>query len=100
MNCYKIIKSLEASYFTKIVNKGSWLEAHNFIYAKEIKETVFLLFVTSEEKEKIEDVRALITQFDDFKNIGKQEPKQILFYLSIKKKHDFHYFEKFMRIGD
>lgn len=96
MNCDKIIQSLEASNFTKIVNKGNWLETHDLIYVKEIKESVFLLFLITVEKETIEDIRALIAQFDEFNNIGQQEPKQILFYLSIKKKHDLHYFEKFM----
>lgn len=98
MNCDKIIQSLEASHFTKIVNEGNWLETDALIYVKEIKEAVFLLFLITEEKEKLEDIRALIAQFDEFNDIGKQEPKQTLFYLSIKKKHDLHYFEKFMKV--
>lgn len=100
MNCHKIIQSLEASHFAKIVNNGTWLETHSHIYAKEIKETVFLLFLIAEEKENMEDIRALIAQFDNINNIGKQEPKQILFYLSIKKKYDLHYLKKFMKVDD
>jgi len=100
MDHQKILKSLEASHFTKIINNGNWFENHAVIYAKEIKDTVFLLFVVSESEEKKEDIRALIVQFDDIDNIGKHEPEQILFYLSIRKKNDLHYFEKFMKICD
>ncbi|MFP3590751.1 hypothetical protein [Chryseobacterium sp. SIMBA_038] len=100
MDHQKILKSLEASHFIKIINNGNWFESHAIIYAKEIKDTIFLLFVVSESEGKTEDIRALIAQFDDVGNIGKHEPEQILFYLSIRKKNDLHYFEKFMKICD
>ncbi|MET3535269.1 hypothetical protein [Chryseobacterium limigenitum] len=100
MDHQKILKSLEASHFTKIINSGNWFENHAVIYAKEIKDTAFLLFVVSESGEKTEDIRALIAQFDDVDNIGKREPERILFYLSIRRKNDLHYFEKFMKVHD
>lgn len=100
MDHQKILKSLEASYFIKIINNSNWFENHSVIYAKEIKDTIFLLFVISESEGKTEDIRALIAQFDDIDSIGKHEPEQILFYLSIRKKNDLHYFEKFMKICD
>lgn len=100
MDHQKILKSLELSHFTKITNNRNWFENHDIIYAKEIKDTIFLLFVVSEKEEKIEDIRALIAEFNDFSSIGKREPEQIMFYLSIRKKNDLHYFEKFMKIYD
>jgi hypothetical protein len=60
----------------------------------------FLLFAILDEKDEAADIRALIAQFNSFESIGQQKPEQIMFYLSIKEKHDFHYFKNYIKIGD
>lgn len=98
MNNQKILKSLRSGHFTKIANKGEWFEDGSVIYAKEIKDNIYLLFVILKDSER-ENVQALIAQFEDFNSIGKQEPKQIMFYLSIKDNKDLHYFEKYLAVA-
>ncbi|MDR6405508.1 MULTISPECIES: hypothetical protein [Chryseobacterium] len=96
MNCRNIVKMLKSDHFTKIKNKGNWFEEDSTIYAKEIKENVYLLFVILKDLQ-IESMRALIAHFDDIESIGTREPQQIMFYLSIKNKEDLHYFEKYLK---
>lgn len=96
MNCEKIIQSLESDHFSKIENQCNWFKEGSTIYAKEIRENIFLLFVVLKDL-KVENMRALIAEFDNMDTIGKKEPVQIMFYLSIKCKEDLHYFEKYLK---
>ncbi|MEY8760142.1 hypothetical protein [Chryseobacterium tongliaoense] len=96
MDCRKIVRSLKSDRFIRVTNQGNWFENGATIYAKEIKENIFLLFVILKDVD-IENVRALIAHFDCFKSIGLKEPEQIMFYLSIKDKEDLHYFEKYLK---
>lgn len=99
MDCQKIVKTLKHKDFVKIQNKGDWFEDGAAIYAKEIKDNVFLLFVILKDIQ-IENIQALIAHFDGFGSIGLKEPEQVMFYLSIKDKEDLHYFEKYLKITD
>ncbi|MFC3160426.1 hypothetical protein SAMN05443633_102260 [Chryseobacterium arachidis] len=96
MNCRDIVKKLESEHFTTIKNQGSWFEEGSVMYTKEIKENIFLLFILLKDL-KTESIRALIARFDEAENIGKKEPQQIMFYLSIKCIEDLHYFEKYLK---
>lgn len=96
MDCRKIVRSLKADHFIRVPHQGDWFENGATIYAKEIRENIFLLFVILKEVD-IENVRALIAHFDCFNSIGLKEPEQVLFYLSIKDKEDLHYFEKYLK---
>lgn len=99
MDCNKILKNLKHKDFIKVSNKGEWFEDGAAIYAKEIKDNVFLLLVILKDIE-IENIKAVIAHFDCFGSIGLKEPEQIMFYLSIKNKDDLHYFERFLKISD
>lgn len=99
MDCHKILKKLKHKDFIKVSNKGEWFEDGAAVYAKEIKDNVFLLFVILKDIE-IENIKAVIAHFDCFGSIGLKEPEQIMFYLSIKNKDDLHYFERFLKISD
>lgn len=98
MNSTNILKLLKHDDFTEIPNHGKWIESNASIFAKEIKEDVFLLFVVNHESEN-ESVRAMIARFDCLENISVKEPKQLMFYLTLQKSEDMHYFEKYMNIG-
>lgn len=89
---------LQQDDFAEIPNYGKWIETDSVIYAKEIKENVFLLFVINTEFEN-ESVRAMIAKFDCIENISRKEPKQLMFYLTLQKSEDMHYFEKYMNIS-
>lgn len=99
MDCRKIVKSLNHTDFKKVPYKGNWFEEGAAVYAKEIRDNIFLLFVILKDIE-IENIKALIAHFDNFSSIGKKEPQQVMFYLSIKNKEDLHYFEKYLKISD
>ncbi|MET3036677.1 hypothetical protein ABXT08_11270 [Chryseobacterium sp. NRRL B-14859] len=99
MDCQKIIKTLKHKDFIKIDNNGKWFEEGAAIYAKEIKDNIFLLFVILKGIH-IENIQALIAHFDCFNSIGLKEPKQIMFYLSIKDKEDLHYFDQYLKTSD
>jgi hypothetical protein len=94
-NRQRILKSLQSDDFTKIINKGKWFEENAAVYAKEIGENIFLLFVILKDKEP-DDIQAFIAHFDCFESIGTKEPIQIMFYLSINENEDLHYFEKYL----
>ncbi|KFF12072.1 hypothetical protein N6B72_03185 [Chryseobacterium soli] len=99
MKGQKIVKALKHKNFIRVNNEGSWFGEGATIYAKEIKENIFLLFVILKDIH-IENIQALIAHFDCFSSIGTKEPEQIMFYLSIKDKEDLHYFEKYLKISD
>ncbi|WP_292010081.1 hypothetical protein [Chryseobacterium sp.] len=99
MESQKILKSLRSENFKKINNKGDWFENNASIYAKEINTNIFLLFIIMKDFPS-ENIEALIARFENFNSIGKHEPIQLMFYLSIKDRQDFHYFEKYMKIND
>ncbi|WP_312398286.1 hypothetical protein [Chryseobacterium sp.] len=96
MNHQTVIRSLKSKSFTKIINKGEWFESGATIYAKEIKDNIYLIFVMLKDVE-FENIKALIAHFECFSNIGIKEPTQIMFYLSIQEKEDLHYFKKYLR---
>jgi len=99
MDCKRIVRSLKQDQFIKVDNAGKWFEEGSAIYAKEIKQNIFLLFIILKDIE-IENIQALIAHFDSFGSIGMKKPEQVMFYLSIKDKDDLHYFEKYMKISD
>lgn len=96
MDCEKLVQTLKSDHFRKITNTGKWFEEGSAIYAKEIRENIFLLFVTIQNA-NTENMRAMIADFDSFDSIGIKEPKQILFYLAVKSTQDLHYFEKYLK---
>ncbi|WP_110366228.1 MULTISPECIES: hypothetical protein [unclassified Chryseobacterium] len=96
MNSQKIIHSLKHKEFIKIIHKGDCFEDGAAVYAKEIEENIFLLFIILKDID-IENIQALIAHFDSFTSIGLKEPEQIMFYLSIKDKNDLHYFEQYLK---
>ncbi|WP_407846447.1 hypothetical protein [Chryseobacterium sp. KCF3-3] len=96
MNCQKIINTLKHKEFVKVTHQGDCFEDGAAVYAKEIKENIFLLFIILKDID-IENIQALIAHFDCFSSIGLKEPEQIMFYLSIKDKNDLHYFEQYLK---
>ncbi|MGE8536916.1 hypothetical protein KYG33_03400 [Chryseobacterium sp. D764] len=96
MDGQKIIKTLRHKDFIKITHSGTCFGDGAAIYAKEIKENIFLLFIILKDID-IESIQALIAHFDCFNSIGLKEPEQIMFYLSIKDKNDLHYFEQYLK---
>ncbi|ASE61137.1 hypothetical protein EGY07_09540 [Chryseobacterium indologenes] len=96
MDCQKIIRTLKHKDFIKVTNEGKWFEDGAAIYAKEIKDNIFLLFVILKDID-IENIQALIAHFDSFGSIGLKKPEQIMFYLSIRDKEDLHYFEQYLK---
>lgn len=99
MDCQKIIKTLKHKNFIKISNNGPYFKNGAAVYAKEIKDTIFLLFVILKDVD-IENIQAFIAHFDCFNSIGLKEPEQIMFYLSIKDKDDLHYFEQYLNASN
>jgi len=97
MNTTKILKLLKQDDFIEIPNHGKWIEENASIFVKEIKEEVFLLFVIDESTVN-KSVRAMIAEFDGMDSISFREPKQLMFYLTLQKPEDMHYFEKYMNI--
>ncbi|RNA62198.1 hypothetical protein D1631_09770 [Chryseobacterium nematophagum] len=96
MDRKKIVQILRCDHFTEVANNGIGFEEGATIYAKEIKENIFLLFIISKEIHS-ENIKALIANFDSFKSIGIREPKQIMFYLFITSNQDLHYFGKHLQ---
>lgn len=96
MDAQKIITTLKHKEFIKIVHKGNCFEDGAAVYAKEIKENIFLLFIILKDID-IENIQALIAHFDCFNSIGLKEPEQVMFHLSIKDKNDLHYFEQYLK---
>ncbi|WP_413930633.1 hypothetical protein [Chryseobacterium sp. T20] len=96
MNGQKIINTLKHKEFVKVIHQGDCFEDGAAVYAKEIKENIFLLFIILKDID-IENIQALIAHFDCFRSIGLKEPEQIMFYLSIKDKNDLHYFEQYLK---
>ena len=98
MNFNEILKFINQDDFTEIPNYGKWVESESVIYAKEINENIFLLFVINPELNN-RSAKAMIAKFDSVENISLREPKQIMFYLTLVTTNDLHYFEKYMNIS-
>lgn len=98
MDCRKIIHKLKSDHFVEIINKGKWFERVSIMYAKEIRQNIFLLFVIIKDSDS-ENMRALIAHFESVESIGIREPHQILFYLSIKNETDLHYLKRYLKTG-
>ncbi|WP_307448368.1 MULTISPECIES: hypothetical protein [Chryseobacterium] len=99
MNCQQIVRTLKSEHFTRVIHQGICFEKDATVYAKEIKDHVFLLFIILKEA-GIENVQAQIACFDCFQNIGFEEPEQIIFCLTIKDKKDLRHFETFLHASD
>ncbi|MDR6515444.1 hypothetical protein [Chryseobacterium camelliae] len=99
MNCQQIVKTLKSEHFIQVNHRGNCFEKDATVYAKEIKDHVFLLFIILKETD-IENVQAQIACFDRFQNIGFEEPEQIMFCLTIKNKKDLRHFETFLHASD
>lgn len=65
MNPQKIINTLKHKEFIKVVHQGTCFENGAAVYAKEIRENIFLLFIILKDIE-IENIQALIAHFDCF----------------------------------
>lgn len=89
-------KFLRSGDFIKMTNKSLRFDQGAIIYAKEVKHTIFLLFVIPDKTS--EHIHAFIASFDSEACIGVREPKQVLFYLAITKDEDLHYFEKYVKV--
>jgi hypothetical protein len=98
MNSQKLQKSLQSECFVKIINGGIKFEKEAVIYAKEINQNIFLLFVILKDL-KVNKISASIANFDCFDSIGIKDPIQLMFHLNITKKEDFHYFEKYVNVS-
>ncbi|WEK71287.1 MAG: hypothetical protein P0Y62_06935 [Candidatus Chryseobacterium colombiense] len=99
MNSKKILKTLKQQCFIKIPHNGRLFNEGASIYAKEIDHNIFLVFVI-EEGADLENIQALIAQFDSLGSIGKKEPIKTMFYMSFKDEEDMHYFDKFIHISE
>lgn len=93
----KIIELLQSNDFLEIENKLSTFEIGSKIFAKEIKEDIYLLFIIM-MVENVEKVRAIIAHFDCLESIGKKEPIQIMFHLTIKEKKDLQYLDQYLNV--
>jgi hypothetical protein len=98
MNIENLLKSLSASDFKKISNKSQKFEPGSTIYAKEIENEIFLLFVVLKGGNP-KDIHFFIAYFSNFDHIGVQEPKEIMFYNLISSDQDLHCFEKYLSIS-
>jgi len=96
MNYQKVLRTLKSDRFIRIKNQSNLFEVGSVIYAKEITENIFLLFVI-EKDVKIQNIKVLISHFDCLESIGEKEPLQTMFYLSIKDEEDLKYVEKYMK---
>ncbi|MCU7613700.1 hypothetical protein N0B16_04550 [Chryseobacterium sp. GMJ5] len=96
MNYQKILRSLKSDNFIRVVKNVNQFEEGSIVYAKEITENIYLLFIILKDI-KIEYIKVQIAQFDSFEDIGVREPLQTMFYLSIKDKKDIHYIEKYLK---
>ncbi|MFC4687120.1 hypothetical protein ACFO4P_09260 [Epilithonimonas pallida] len=98
MNCEKLQKSLKSESFLNVINNGKKFEKEAIVYAKEISHNIFLLFVILKGLD-INKIYASIANFDCFESIGCKDPIQLMFHLTINKKEDFHYFEKYVNVS-
>lgn len=98
MNCEKLQKSLKSESFLNVINNGKKFEKEAIVYAKEINHNIFLLFVILKGLD-INKIYASIANFDCFESIGCKDPIQLMFHLTINKKEDFHYFEKYVNVS-
>ncbi|MBT2620110.1 hypothetical protein [Chryseobacterium sp. ISL-6] len=87
---------LESDQFTKVKSPSKLFGDGETVYAKEIGDHIFLLFIIIKNVEA-ESMRAFIACFDSFTSIGSKEPSQIMFHLSIKENEDLHYLEKYFK---
>lgn len=97
MNYQKILRALKSDRFIKIKNQSNHFEDGAIIYAKEITENIFLLFVIVKDI-KIQSIKVLISHFDNLESIGEKKPLQTMFYLSIKDEEDLKYVEKYIKL--
>lgn len=93
----KIIELLRNNEFLEIDYRLSTFEIESKVFAKEIKENIFLLFVIT-MIENVEKIRAIIAHFDSLESIGNKEPIQIMFHLSIKEKKDLQYLDQYLKV--
>lgn len=96
MNYQKILRSLKSDNFIRVVKNVNQFEEGSIVYAKEITDNIYLLFIILKDI-KIEYIKVQIAQFHSFEDIGIKEPMQTMFYLSIKDKKDIHYIEKYLK---
>ncbi len=91
-----ILLSLRDQDFQKVTNECETFEKDATIFAKEIRKNIFLLFVIH-GSEQTATFRAFIANFDAIESIGKQEPIQVILYLTVTKKEDLHYLERYIK---
>lgn len=89
-----LLKTLQKD-FVKISNEGNLFDKGTEIYAKEIKDGIFLLFNVWDDKKKI-PLQAMIANFDSAESIGIKKPDQLLFHLKINNAADLHYLKSYL----
>ncbi len=93
MKTQELTQLLRERKFSETENKGSWFKDGSFIYSKEITNHIYLLYIIFED-----NIQGLIAKFYDGTFIGKREPAEVMFYMSVKDKHDVDYFDKFLDV--
>ncbi len=81
----------------KILDQSQKFEKNAIVYAKEINQNVFLLFVIVDSL-KSNKIYASIASYNNIESIGKEDPLQVMFHLDINSKEDFHYLEKYVNV--
>lgn len=93
MKTQKLIKLLQSRNFSEIKNNWSGFEGGYVIFSKPIEGNIYLLFIIWEDHSK-----ALIAKFYDQRFIGRKEPAEVMFSMSVKDKKDVDYLEKFLQV--
>lgn len=96
MNSRNVVKVFQANDFVKCINTSERFVKGAIIYAKEISDNIFLLFVL--ENEECEQINALLANYDALENIGVTEPYHVMFFHSICKDDDIYFFEKYFKL--
>lgn len=93
MKTQELTQLLRERNFSETENKGNWFKDGSLIYSKEVTNDIYLLYIIFED-----NIQGLITKFHDCTFIGKREPAEVMFYMSVKDKQDVDYFDKFLEV--
>jgi len=97
MECTKLLEALQKD-FTKIVYEGGMFPKGSALFAKEIKQGIFLLFNVPKSEGKT-PVLAMIASFDHFESVGVKEPDQVLFHLKINSNEDLNHLKTYLSLA-
>ena len=93
METQELTQLLRTRNFSETENKGNWFKDGSCIYSKEITGHIYLLYIIFEDH-----IQGLIAKFHDHTFIGKREPVEVMFYMSVKDRKDIDYFDKFLEV--